>query len=196
MAIKSLTMGKSQLRSYYKSQRAALSTAEVNDRSIAIANRALEAPIWDYSVYHLFLSIEKQKEVNTEFLMHALHGKDKDISVSKSDFKTLEMTHYLLTDSTVLKVNKWGIPEPENGLRLQPNQIEVAFIPLLAFDRQGNRVGYGKGFYDRFLKQCNPDILKIGLSFFEAEASPIPTNPYDQRLDYCITPEKIYAFSD
>lgn len=189
-------MKKVQLRNYYKSQRAALTVADINNQSLAIANRALEAPIWNHSVYHLFLSIERQKEVNTEFLMHILHGKDKNISVSKSDFKTMEMTHYLLTDNTTLRTNPWGIPEPENGLRIQPSQIEVVFMPLLAFDQQGNRIGYGKGFYDRFLSQCRNGVLKIGLSFFEAEPNLIPADPHDQALDYCITPEKIYTFSD
>ena len=64
----------------------------------------------------------------------------------------------------------------------------------MAFDGKGNRIGYGKGFYDEFLKNCSKDTLKIGLSFFEAEAAIDGIEPHDIPLDYCVTPEKIYTF--
>ena len=68
------------------------------------------------------------------------------------------------------------------------------FIPLLAFDVCGNRVGYGKGFYDDFLKNCSKDTVKIGLSFFEAETVIHDVELHDVRLDYCVTPNKSYTF--
>ena len=92
------------------------------------------------------------------------------------------------------KLNSWNIPEPENGIAISTEQIEVVFIPLLAFDLRGNRVGYGKGFYDDFLNNCSKDTLKIGLSFFEAEANIADVEPHDIPLDYCVTPTKIYTF--
>jgi len=70
----------------------------------------------------------------------------------------------------------------------------VVFVPLLAFDKSGNRVGYGKGFYDNFLAKCNPETLKIGLSFFEIEEEILDINPKDIRLNLCITPQKTYNF--
>jgi 5-formyltetrahydrofolate cyclo-ligase len=73
--------------------------------------------------------------------------------------------------------------------------LDVVFIPLLAFDEKGNRVGYGKGFYDRFLAKCRPETVKIGLSFFEATPEITDVSPDDIRLDWCVTPEKVYSFS-
>ena len=61
------------------------------------------------------------------------------------------MTHFLLTDNTKIKKNQYNIPEPINGLEVPTKKIDVVFVPLLAFDKKGNRVGYGKGFYDKFL---------------------------------------------
>jgi len=72
--------------------------------------------------------------------------------------------------------------------------MEVVFIPLLAYDKNGNRVGYGKGFYDKFLAECNPNTIKIGLSFFEPEELISDINTSDVQLNYCVTPNKTFKF--
>ena len=187
-------MTKTELRKKYKDLRNKLSLDEIEDKSIAIANNLLELPIWDKEYYHIFLSILEHKEVNTEFILSILSGKDKHIVLSKSDFKSVSMNHFLLTDSTIIKKNDWNIPEPVDGIEIPSYKMDVVFIPLLAFDKRGNRVGYGKGFYDKFLADCNPDTLKIGLSFFEAEDKIADVFENDVRLDYCITPNKSYTF--
>jgi 5-formyltetrahydrofolate cyclo-ligase len=74
------------------------------------------------------------------------------------------------------------------------HKIDVVFVPLLAYDTLGNRVGYGKGFYDTFLSECKPDVLKIGLSFFEPENIIEDLNQNDIKLDICINPSHIYRF--
>ncbi|MGM0636214.1 MAG: 5-formyltetrahydrofolate cyclo-ligase [Bacteroidota bacterium] len=188
-------MNKAQLRKKYQAKRKQLSAKEISDNSLAIANQSLQLPTWEKEFYHLFLSIEKHNEIETQFLLHILQGKDKNVVVSKSDFSSQSLTHFLLTDSTKLVVNKWGIPEPENGIEIQPKQLDVVFVPLLAFDHKGYRVGYGKGFYDRFLSNCRSDVIRVGLSFFEAENTLISdVNEYDVALDYCVTPQQIYQF--
>ena len=163
---------------------------------MAIANQLLQLPIWDFSYYHIFLSIPEKKEVDTEPVLHVLQGKDKNVVISKADFETGLLTNYLLTDSTVIKINSWGIPEPVDGIEIPPEKIEVVFVPLLAFDKAGNRTGYGKGFYDRFLSSCKANVLKIGLSFFEAESEIEDISPLDVPLDFCVTPERIYNFKN
>ena len=188
-------MTKSELRKKYKSLRNALSTSQIDDLSMSVANQLLQLPVWEFSFYHIFLAIEEKKEVNTDYILNILSGKDKNIVISKSDFETGLMTHFLLTDSTKIKKNSYNIPEPVDGIEILNDKIEVVFIPLLAFDSQGNRVGYGKGFYDRFLADCKPETLKIGLSFFEAETEIIDVIVSDVKLDYCVTPDKIYNFS-
>lgn len=189
-------MTKTRIRKEYKNKRAQFSLEEIEEKSLAIANQSLKLPIWEESIYSLYLSIKKFKEVNTEYLLHILQGKDKDVVLSKSDLEGRSMTHYLLTDNTRMQINAWGIPEPIDGIEVSPQQIDVVFVPLLAFDNRGHRIGYGKGYYDYFLAQCRPETLKIGLSFFEAQPKNIEYGEFDIPLDYCITPEKIYRFSE
>lgn len=187
-------MTKKELRKIYKSNRNDLSKNQIDDLSLAISNQLLKLPIWDYSFYHIFLTIEELKEVNTDYILNILSGKDKNILISKSDFETGNMTHFLLTDNTVIKKNNYNIPEPIDGIEISNTKIEVVFIPLLAFDKLGNRVGYGKGFYDRFLSHCKPEAIKIGLSFFEAENKITDVFESDIALNYCVTPNLTYMF--
>jgi len=187
-------MQKREVRAKYKTLRKLLSENEIDEMSLAIANKVLTLPIWEKTYFHLFLPITEQKEVNTEFILHLLSGKDKEICISKSDFESRNMTHYLLTDNTKIKKNEYNIPEPIDGIEVPVNKIEVVFVPLLAFDKTGNRVGYGKGFYDKFLSECNSDAIKIGLSFFEPEELISDVFECDVKLDYCVTPKSVFEF--
>ena len=187
-------MHKSELRLKYKDLKKHLSEVEIEQRSLAIANHLLTLPIWEKTYFHIFLPIVEQHEVNTEYILHILSGRDKEVLVSKSNFKTLEMIHYLLTDSTPLKKNEYNIPEPIDGINVPTHKIQVVLVPLLAFDKKGHRVGFGKGFYDKLLSECKPDTIKVGLSFFDAEENISNTGDHDIKLDYCVTPNKIYTF--
>jgi 5-formyltetrahydrofolate cyclo-ligase len=187
-------MFKKDLRKKYKALRQSLSEAQIEEKSLAIANRLLQLDVWDNTYFHLFLTIEEQKEVDTEFVLQILAGKDKEIVVAKSDFDTLAMTHFLLTDNTKFKKNNYNIYEPVDGIEVPSTKLDVVFVPLLAYDVNGNRVGYGKGFYDKFLSQCKEDVIKVGFSFFEPEANITDVSPNDIRLDYCVTPETIHEF--
>jgi 5-formyltetrahydrofolate cyclo-ligase len=188
-------MLKKELRKAYKSKRIELSENDTNQLSLKIANNALGLPIWNKTYYHLFLTIEEQKEVQTEYILNILHAKDKEVVISKSNFDTNSLTNYLLTDNTKLRKNKYNIPEPVDGIEVPNSKIEVVFIPLLAFDKNGNRVGYGKGFYDKMLSNCKSECIKIGVSFFDATKNEITdTIETDIPLDFCITPDKTYTF--
>ena len=187
-------MTKTELRKKHKALRNNLSIDDIENLSLEIANRTLELDIWHLEFYHLFLSITAQKEINTEYLLNILSGKDKNIVISKSDFENRLLKNYLLTDSTKIKLNRYNIPEPESGISIDNDSIDAVFVPLLAFDKKGNRVGYGKGFYDIFLNSCRPETLKIGLSFFEAEEKIEDISTTDIALDFCVTPKYIYNF--
>lgn len=194
-------MDKKVLRSKYKVLRQSLTQEEIEDKSLAIANQLLRMDtvpsgrlVWDKLYYHLFLTIEEQKEINTEYMLQILAGKDKEIVISKCEFSTLGMTHFLLTDNTKIKKNSYNVPEPVDGLEVPDTKIDVVFVPLLAYDKQGNRVGYGKGFYDNFLSKCKPETIKIGLSFFPPEEKINDVSANDVKLDFCVTPEEIYKF--
>lgn len=187
-------MFKKELRKKYKELRNQLSPSTIEEKSLAIANRLLQLDIWNKTYFHLFLTIEEQKEVDTEFILQILAGKDKDIVVSKCDFTSVTLINYLLTDNTKFQKSNYGIFEPVDGIEVPESKIDVVFVPLLAYDKKGNRVGYGKGFYDNFLSKCREDVIKIGLSFFEAEEAIEDVSATDIRLDYCVTPETIKAF--
>ena len=187
-------MLKKELRFKYAKLRAKISHQSLLNSSLSIANKLLSLPIWDVDYFHLFLPISKKNEVDTSFILSILQGKDKNIVLPKMTSKS-NLQHILLTDNTRLLENSWGVPEPTDGIEVPVLKIDVVFVPLLAFDNKGNRVGYGKGFYDNFLSQCRPDTIKIGLSIFAAEKEITDVNENDFPLDYCITPEKIYSFS-
>ena len=189
-------MNKAELRRLYKQKRQDLSLENIETASLDISNQLLKLPIWNATYYHIFLSITEHKEINTDYILNILSGKDKNIIISKSDFETVKMTHYLLMDNTVIKKNKWNIPEPVDGIEIDTAKIEVVFVPLLAFDKQGHRIGYGKGFYDTFLSECTAETLKIGLSLFEAEDRIEGVFESDVALDYCVTPDHVYSFSE
>ena len=90
--------------------------------------------------------------------------------------------------------NRWGIPEPVQGRELPPEVFDIVLVPLLAFDRGGHRVGYGKGYYDRLLVRCRTDCIKAGLSFFDPVDAIEDVDGNDVRLDLCITPFRVYEF--
>ncbi|MFZ9002852.1 MAG: 5-formyltetrahydrofolate cyclo-ligase [Robiginitalea sp.] len=186
-------MLKKQLRLSHATLRNELSPDSRENFSLNIANHCLQLPVWNLQIFHIFLSIPQRNEVDTSFLLTVLQGKDKDIAVPKVSGKG-ELVHYLLTDATVFRNSRWGIPEPVSGIQVIPRQIDVVFLPLLAFDLEGYRVGYGGGFYDRFLANCREDVVKVGLSFFEPVAEISDRHPMDIPMDYCVTPEKIYSF--
>lgn len=187
-------MNKRDLRKKKKEERQKLSPLEIEEKSLLIANQLLSLDIWENTCFHIFLSIEEHNEVNTEFILNILQAKDKEIVISKSDFETRSMTHILLTDNTKIKKNEYNIPEPLNGLNVPVEMIDVVFVPLLAYDKQGNRVGYGKGFYDKFLSECKPNVVKIGLSFFEPEEIIEDTFEKDVTLDFCVNTSRIITF--
>ncbi|MBT6160992.1 5-formyltetrahydrofolate cyclo-ligase [Flavobacteriaceae bacterium] len=185
---------KSFLRRQYLEKRLALSIEEVDTASLAIANRCLELPMWEKEIFHLFLSITQKNEVVTNPLLTLLQGRDKSIVVPKI-LPEGNLEHILLQDATKIKLNAWGVPEPLSGILIPPEKIEVVFVPLLVFDTQGNRVGYGKGFYDRFLAACSPQVIKVGLSFFEPVERIADVDAFDIPLTACVTPLRSYLFS-
>ena len=186
-------MLKHELRERYKKRRSTLDSKQILSSSIEISNNVQQLPIWKFSFFHTFLSIFKNNEVDTNPLITLLMGRDKHIVVPKMG-KGNSLTHILLTDATVLKPNHWNIPEPQGGIQVDEQQLDVVFVPLLAFDEEGHRIGYGKGFYDQFLAKCRDDVIKVGLSFFGPVSKISDTNEEDVPLNFCVTPDQIYSF--
>ncbi len=123
-------------------------------------------------------------EIDDLDLLNKFENKDYIISlpVIKRNFN---MDYYKWSFSDPLKINKYGIPEPEKKNIIYPN---ILFVPLVAFDKNLNRLGYGGGYYDRLIKKFSKKkIIKIGLAFSDQEIDKVPINTYDQKLDYIVT---------
>ena len=181
------------LRKSFLKKRLALSGQEHEDKSFAIANNCLTLPIWHLEYYHIYLPIKAKAEIDTTLILTLLQGKDKQVILPRT--KGSELEHILLTDITKLKINGLGIPEPEKGIKISPEQIDVIFLPLLAWDKSGNRLGYGKGFYDNFLSLCRKNTIKVGLSFFDPVEKIIDIRSEDIQMDFCVNPEGIKKFT-
>lgn len=161
-------MNKAELRKIYLQKRINLRQEEVRISSLNLLSQMKETTIFQKKIFHIFLPIKQKKEIFTWFIINFLWLKGKTVVVSKSNFEDKTMKHFILEKETPLPLreNKYGIPEPISAQSINPNQIEVVFVPMLISDEQNNRVGYGKGFYDRFLMKCSEDVLSIGLNFF------------------------------
>jgi 5-formyltetrahydrofolate cyclo-ligase len=187
-------MLKREIREQYPRLREEIPQNIIKEKSLGISNQLLKLPVWNLDYFHIFLPISEKKEVDTSCIIPVLQGRDKHVVIPKVSGDG-ELAHFLLSDNTRLKRNKWNIPEPENGIPISEELLDVVFLPLLAFDQEGYRVGYGKGFYDRFLKKCREDVIKIGLSFFPPLDKITDREAHDIPMDYAVTPEEIYSFS-
>lgn len=195
-------MTKSELRREFLTKRGALTAVDVRQRSHQIASRFFtyfeNQKLSNYPGFiHTFLPIARQNEVDTWPIVHRLWRERLPVrvGVSVADLSTNRLRHYLLTPTTPLTENAWGIPEPPPTAHpLLPTDFDAVLVPLLAFDRQGHRVGYGKGYYDRFLAECRPDCPKIGLSLVEPIDRIDDVEPTDVRLDMCFTPTQTWFF--
>lgn len=140
------------------------------------------------STIHSYVSMNDRNEVNTHKLIKDLLASKKKVVVPISDFKTGELQHSTLQSFDDLTPNKWGVLEPSNsGFDIEG--IQIVLVPLLAADEKFNRLGYGKGFYDRFLSSTK--ALKVGLIFDEFIFDEIPVEDFDEKLDILITEKKI-----
>lgn len=189
-------MTKEELRKIYKGKRKQISWKDKERWTdlILIHFQKLDLPY--INCVHTYLAIEDQNEVDTENITRYLTFKNPGLKivVPKINLDAGEMKHYIFNDDVEMAPNSFGIIEPVKGEKINAGEIDLVLTPLLAFDKAGYRVGYGKGFYDKFFKQCNDNVIRVGLSFFDAEETIDNINPYDMPLHYCITPHTVYTF--
>ena len=184
---------KNRLRKSALSERLNLKEEFIERNSIKISNHLLNNFSLIKKNVHLFYPISKNKEVNTWHIHNAINSNSAIFTSlyvkSKDKWECISFN-----PSVKFTKGKLDIPGPIDYKLEIFDKIEVILIPLLVFDKFGNRVGYGKGIYDRILNQLNKNCLKIGLSFFEVSKENIQVDFQDQSLDYCQTPNKLYKF--
>lgn len=188
------SMTKADLRQKYKEMRLGLPPGEIERLSEIIVEQTLTHFQLSEKTISLFLPIERQREINTYLLWERAMGIGATVAIPKTNFETMEMRHYLFESTDQLEVNQKGIPEPKKGKVIASDRFDIVFVPLLAADAKGNRVGYGKGFYDRFLRKCSPGCLFIGLHYFDVESKIDDVLPTDIRLNALVTPTKVLRF--
>ena len=181
------------LRKSYKKQRSLLNINQVKELNTRIFKNLLELNIWEKSCYHLYLSNEINNEAETAEIINLLFKKHKRVFVPKIQGSNL--MNIEIDNNTNYSLNYLGIKEPLSSNQKDTNLLEVIFVPLLVFDKLGHRVGYGGGYYDKFLGNIKNDILKIGLSLFEPIDKIQDIEKHDISLDYTITPKRVYDFT-
>lgn len=192
---------KAALRRAALARRQALTPAEVARRSQQLAEQLFaHFPVAQWRWLHVFLPLARKNEPDTWPLIRRLWAERQPVRLAapvvQPDGVTLK--HYELTQATALAPSRWGIPEPvaDPATEVAPAQLAAVLVPLLACDRQGQRVGYGGGFYDRFLAGCRPDTLFIGLNILDEEpvAALADMLPTDVPLHACVTPGGVWNF--
>jgi len=148
------------------------------------------------SLVFSYIEMPHQKEVKTESIINFLEFKNPNLRVAYPvcNFQTWTMDAVIGDENTSFIENRFGTIEPDSNERANPKEIDLVIVPLLCFDQKGYRVGYGKGFYDKYLRETNSDTLKIGLSYFAPIEKILDSDEFDIPLDYCITPGNIYEF--
>lgn len=189
-------MTKAALRSIYRDKRKDLSEKDRMklDDLILIQFQKLELP--DVQVLMSYWPMPTHHEINTlpitDYVRFRIPG--LLLAYPKINYEQVSMQAIGVTDETAFETDRYGISEPVSDAVLAPEDLDMIFVPLLAYDKNGYRVGYGKGFYDRYLAQCRPDVIRIGFSYFEAEPVISDVNEFDIPLNFAITPERIYEF--
>ncbi|MEY3426552.1 MAG: hypothetical protein RL679_1910 [Bacteroidota bacterium] len=187
-------MTKQQIRENYKKKRSKVS----KDQLEAISNTICSIIFRNFELRNktisLFLPIEQQNEINTHLILEKAVLSGARVGLPRINKQDISLKHYLFENKQQLIRNNLGIPEPSYGEEVNSTEFDIVFVPLLAIDLKGNRIGYGKGYYDRFLKECKEECLFIGLHLFDEFTNIDDINKFDIALHYCITPTKIIQF--
>jgi len=185
-------MLKAEARKYYRNLRKQFTKEEIELRSNKIFQKIKTLDLGVAQTFHVFLPIEKNNEINTYPIIDWLFEQNKAVIfplVVGDDMINCKVDKDFKTE-----LNSLQIPEPINYKIIDANEIDVVFVPMFVADKNGNRVGYGGGYYDKFLSRCRPETKKIGLTYFKPIDSIEDAYAGDIALDYCLTPDEIVSF--
>jgi len=189
-------MLKAEARNLYRDKRKALSAIErikMDDR-LLIQLQTVQLPFITFLLS--YWPIEQNHEPNTHLFTDYLEFQNPELIICypKSNFKDQTMQSVQTNDDTRFRKNQYDLYEPEDGVVVSPAGMDMIFVPLFSFDKKGFRVGYEKGFYDRYLSRCRNECLKIGFSYFEPLDTIDDTHDFDVPLNLCVTPSTVYVF--
>lgn len=186
-------MIKNELRKYYKNKRNSFTYLQLNYLSHCILNNFISLNLLQ-SGHKIcsFLPIQNSKEFNSYLILDYSLQLGAVPILTKSDLMNKTMRVIRPKDFLNTTLNRLGIPEPNEGEEINVSEVDIFIIPLICFDSNGHRVGYGGGYYDRLLNSTKG--IKVGISLFNNKVQIDDINEYDIKLDYCITPLNIYNF--
>ena len=189
-------MKKQELRKIYLEKRRQLSETEYETLNQALLQQFKTLDFLGINAVHIFLPMLRTKEPDTKLLIYFLQTTYPNIKrvFPKTDFKQKKLINFLDDEQLVTAENRFGIPEPISGNQFYTDKNSIVIVPLLTFDLKGNRVGYGGGFYDRFLAECEAGTQFIGLSFFEPVDLIEDADELDVKLHQCIAPYQLWKF--
>lgn len=189
-------MTKKELRKIYQEKRDVLSVAAQSKLDDLLLIQFQQANLPFITRLFSFWPIEQKKEPNAHLFTDYLEFKNPGLLVAypRTDFFTEEMLAITTDAETPFVQNEFELYEPEEGHIMEPGEIDMILVPLLAFDKKGYRVGYGKGFYDKYLSACKKDCIKVGFSYFEPVDEITDKQQFDVPLNLCITPQTVYVF--
>ncbi len=185
-------MNKEVLRKVYLEKRLMLSVREWEDRCRIITDLFFRhINIEGTDCIHVYLPIDGRNEPDVWRVVNRIRTEypQKKICISRCVWKDYSLKHFIYESPSQLEMNKYGIPEPmEGGTEVADEEIDLVLVPLITFDRMGNRIGYGGGFYDRFLEKLPPNTLKVGFTLAVPLDSIPYVEPFDIALDSAICP--------
>lgn len=197
LALTSFVMTKSEARKEFLKKRQALTDAQRDVLNLQLYHRLFASGYIDLvHTLHIFLSMERTREPDTWQIIDRIRREMPNIRLvipRVNDDGTMD--HLYFEGLHQLKQSAMGILEPSQGVPASIHKIDMVLVPLVAVDVEGNRVGYGKGFYDRFLKDCRKDCKKIGISFFTPVEKFSDVQPHDVSMDVCFTPGGVFVFN-
>lgn len=156
----------------------------------------LQIKLPEINNYLSYAAFSEKKEFDPSALDEILQHRNASINKALPVINpaTVSINACITGKNTSMQVNKYGIPEPLSSEVIAPALLDLVIVPLLAFDKNGYRVGFGKGYYDRYLPSCRKNVIKLGFSYFPPVEKIDDVNEYDIPLNYCITPEALYEF--
>jgi 5-formyltetrahydrofolate cyclo-ligase len=190
-------MSKEHLREKYLAQRQAMSASVYHQKNQRVYTHFFrEFNMTHYPSLHTYLSCPARKEVDTWRLVHTILVKNPTIvlAVPKLLAGPRQMESRQIAQNTTFQQHSWGVQEPMGGAQIPAAAFLLVVLPVIAFDEQGYRVGYGQGYYDLFLKQCRPDVTKVGLCFEDPLPAIDDLHGYDVPMDYCVTPNQVFRW--
>ena len=189
-------MKKTEARKFYRKERSRITLLQKQklDDLLLIQFQKLPLPPLHYVLS--YMPMEENNEIDTFPITRFLEFSNPGLVIAypRINAGTQEMQAVAADDETVFAPNEYRIYEPFDGGIIQPEDLDLVIVPTLIFDEKGNRVGYGKGFYDRYLKRCRADCFRAGISYFEPLSNIEDAGDFDVPLNYCITPYTNYVF--